>query len=229
MRPRLLLALLAASCAVAACGAPGSRPSRFRPTSRPLRSGAWPSPRAISFPRSWSTSRAAPGPGPERGGGGGRCRRHLRQGDLRVAEGLHPRAAARRGRQRRRPVRPRGGAHQRASAPSRPARCSRSESAAVAELALNGMRASVHGALRERELNDQACRRDGRLPAVGRADRGRPGRGGGAQRARASARARDRRQGRRPVVSRSSSAICARSLARLRPALRPGTAVPRRV
>jgi hypothetical protein len=32
------------------------------------------------------------------------------------------------------------------------------ESAAVAELALNGMRASVHGARRERELNDQACR-----------------------------------------------------------------------
>ena len=32
------------------------------------------------------------------------------------------------------------------------------ESAAVAELALNGMRASAHGAIRERELNDQACR-----------------------------------------------------------------------
>jgi hypothetical protein len=32
------------------------------------------------------------------------------------------------------------------------------ESAAVAELALNGMRASVHDATRERALNDQACR-----------------------------------------------------------------------
>ena len=31
------------------------------------------------------------------------------------------------------------------------------ESAAVAELALNGMRASTHGAIRERALNDQAC------------------------------------------------------------------------
>jgi hypothetical protein len=31
------------------------------------------------------------------------------------------------------------------------------ESAAVAELAMNGMRASAHGAIRERELNDQAC------------------------------------------------------------------------
>jgi hypothetical protein len=32
------------------------------------------------------------------------------------------------------------------------------ESAAVAELALNGMRASVHDGTRERALNDQACR-----------------------------------------------------------------------
>jgi hypothetical protein len=32
------------------------------------------------------------------------------------------------------------------------------ESAAVAELALNGMRASVHDVTRERALNDQACR-----------------------------------------------------------------------
>jgi hypothetical protein len=31
------------------------------------------------------------------------------------------------------------------------------ESAAVAELALNGMRASAHGTIRERELNDEAC------------------------------------------------------------------------
>ena len=31
------------------------------------------------------------------------------------------------------------------------------QSAAVAELALNGMRASAHGAMRERELNEQAC------------------------------------------------------------------------
>jgi hypothetical protein len=32
------------------------------------------------------------------------------------------------------------------------------QSAALAELALNGMRASAHGAIRERELNEQACR-----------------------------------------------------------------------
>jgi hypothetical protein len=32
------------------------------------------------------------------------------------------------------------------------------QSAALAELALNGMRASAHGTIRERELNDQACR-----------------------------------------------------------------------
>ena len=32
------------------------------------------------------------------------------------------------------------------------------QSAALAELALNGMRASSHGTIRERELNDQACR-----------------------------------------------------------------------
>jgi hypothetical protein len=32
------------------------------------------------------------------------------------------------------------------------------QSAALAELALNGMRASVHGAVAERELNEQACR-----------------------------------------------------------------------
>ena len=32
------------------------------------------------------------------------------------------------------------------------------QSAALAELALNGMRASPHGTIRERELNDQACR-----------------------------------------------------------------------
>src|SRR5512133_1073260 len=31
------------------------------------------------------------------------------------------------------------------------------QSAALAELALNGMRASVHGEIRERELNEQAC------------------------------------------------------------------------
>jgi hypothetical protein len=32
------------------------------------------------------------------------------------------------------------------------------QSAALAELALNGMRASAHGAIAERELNEQACR-----------------------------------------------------------------------
>jgi hypothetical protein len=81
----------------------------------------------------------------------------MRQGDLRVAEGVHPRAAARRGRRRRR-LFGRVVALINAQCPLAPGQVLALESAAVAELALNGMRASVHDATRERALNDQACR-----------------------------------------------------------------------
>ena len=42
------------------------------------------------------------------------------------------------------------------------------QSAALAELALNGLRASAHGTIREAELNRAGLRRHARLPAVGR-------------------------------------------------------------
>jgi len=45
-----------------------------------------------------------------------------------------------------------------AQCPLAPGQVLELQSAAVAELALNGMRGSVHGAVHERELNEQACR-----------------------------------------------------------------------
>ena len=73
------------------------------------------------------------------------------------------------------------------------------QSAALAELALNGLRASAHGTIREAELNRQACAvmlaSQQSVGASSTASRGR-----GRPRPEAAKRARDRRQGRGPGV-----------------------------